>query len=321
MKKFVFNHEENRFDRVTLSIGRACWNSFCYVVVSLALALACYMLFSAFFDTREERELRLQNERLEERIGRLEERIDLLDKVIGGLQARDRELYGTIFNSVPPGYVMAALDTNSLDLSKVSTLSPDDVVWHAYVGIARMESRARRVEIALEAIREALARKEVSPTAIPSIIPVADFTITQTGASTGEKFNPFFKSLRHHEGIDLVAPAGTPVLAAADGVVAEVIRGGKVHGNRIVLSHGGGTMRTSYSHLSCVKAARGQRVRQGAVIGEVGNTGRAFAPHLHYEVLRNGVTMEPVHYFFADLDRTAYHDMLMMALTNGQSLD
>ncbi len=95
----------------------------------------------------------------------------------------------------------------------------------------------------------------------------------------------------HHQGIDLAAPAGTPVRVTADGKVVIAERDGR-YGRTIVVDHGGG-FRTRYAHLKRIEVKDGKRVRHGDVIGRVGSSGNASGAHLHYEVLKNGVPVNP----------------------------
>ena len=97
-----------------------------------------------------------------------------------------------------------------------------------------------------------------------------------------------------HAGMDFAAPSGTPIYAAGDGVVEEI--GGKgSYGNYVRIKHNQ-QMATAYAHLSKFgpDMRRGGRVKQGDIIGYVGNTGRSTGPHLHYEVLRNGRQVNPM---------------------------
>lgn len=102
------------------------------------------------------------------------------------------------------------------------------------------------------------------------------------GASRGDS---------RHQGIDLSAPAGTPVTATADGIVTIAGRAGG-YGRTVVLDHGGG-WQTRYAHLKRIKVDRGWRVRRGDVVGTVGRTGNATGAHLHYEVLHHGTPVDP----------------------------
>lgn len=81
----------------------------------------------------------------------------------------------------------------------------------------------------------------------------------------------------------------------------------------------GGT--SVYAHLDAIRVSVGQTLRQGAVIGTVGQTGSCFAPCLHYEVRRGDFVQDPVNYFFAELTPENYRDMMIVALTTGQSMD
>jgi murein DD-endopeptidase MepM/ murein hydrolase activator NlpD len=94
-----------------------------------------------------------------------------------------------------------------------------------------------------------------------------------------------------HQGIDLAAPAGTPVKVSADGVVVFAGKDGR-YGKTVLVDHGGG-YRTRYAHLKGIDTKRGKKVKRGDRIGRVGKSGNASGTHLHYEVLRNGVAVNP----------------------------
>jgi murein DD-endopeptidase MepM/ murein hydrolase activator NlpD len=110
--------------------------------------------------------------------------------------------------------------------------------------------------------------------------------------------DPLIGKIRHHDGVDLAAPQGTQVFAAADGVVESVAARSSLspgYGREVIIDHGFG-FKTRYSHLSQVLVRPGQKVSRWDVIGLVGQTGRATGPHLHYEVLVNGLPVNPLDY-------------------------
>ena len=150
--------------------------------------------------------------------------------------------------------------------------------------------------------------------------PLKDFSFAQTGASVGERINPFYKVKIMHNGLDLIAPAGDPVPAAGDGVVTEVTKSRKGLGNVVTITHKGG-YKTRYAHLADIEVRKGNRVRKGKVIGYVGVSGNSFAPHLHYEVYRDTSIMDPVHYMFESVTPDEYVNMLVMSASTGQSMD
>jgi murein DD-endopeptidase MepM/ murein hydrolase activator NlpD len=127
--------------------------------------------------------------------------------------------------------------------------------------------------------------------AVPSIAPVQGFRLT---SAYGVREHPILGGARMHKGLDLAVPAGTPVLAPADGVV-EKASWFSSYGNFIEIDHGG-NMETRYGHLSGYNVVAGQHVHKGDVIGYVGSTGRSTGPHLHYEVRIGGEAVDPTPY-------------------------
>lgn len=113
----------------------------------------------------------------------------------------------------------------------------------------------------------------------------------------GMRYHPILHFARMHKGIDFGASAGTPIYAAADGQVTRAGWAGG-YGRQVRLAHFGG-LATSYSHMSRIVAEPGSFVTQGQLIGYVGSSGLSTGPHLHYEVYRNGVAVNPMGVKFA----------------------
>jgi len=140
----------------------------------------------------------------------------------------------------------------------------------------------------LEIHRERLART-------PSISPTHGWLTSRFAQA---RMHPIFHQARPHEGIDLVAPVGTPIVAPAGGLVIEVtIEPG--YGRTVRVDHGFGVV-TRYAHCSKILVRVGQRVRRGEEIALVGNTGISTSPHLHYEVEVWGRTVDPRNYIFPE---------------------
>ena len=110
-------------------------------------------------------------------------------------------------------------------------------------------------------------------------------------SSYGMRFHPIMRMMRMHKGIDFGAPYGAPIRASMDGIVALAGRN-RGYGNFVKLAHSGG-LATGYGHMSRIAVRAGTRVAQGQIIGYVGSTGMSTGPHLHYEVWRNGIAINP----------------------------
>ena len=136
----------------------------------------------------------------------------------------------------------------------------------------------------------------------PSIWPVEG----KVGSSFGEREDPFNGEGKFHSGLDIEAPYGTPVRAAADGEATGQEMGAG-YGRQVVLNHGHDVL-TVYGHLSSVAVLPGQHVTRGQVIGYVGQSGRATGPHLHYDVRVHNVPVNPHKYLRSTFEQVAKLD-------------
>jgi murein DD-endopeptidase MepM/ murein hydrolase activator NlpD len=134
------------------------------------------------------------------------------------------------------------------------------------------------------------------------------------------KVNPFYKVKLSHNGLDMIAPSGEPVYASAKGIVSDVTKSRKGLGNVVTIDHGNG-IKTRYAHLADIEVRKGRAVKKGTRIGYVGVSGNSFAPHLHYEVLRDTVVLDPVNHLFASVGPEEYVNILIMSSMTGQSMD
>ena len=133
---------------------------------------------------------------------------------------------------------------------------------------------------------------------IPSRMPVEGIALT---SGFGMRSHPVLGGRRAHRGIDLAGPTGTPIHAAADGIISRADWFSS-YGLYVAIEHGG-AIQTRYGHMSRLNVAKGQRVRKGDVIGFIGSTGRSTGPHLHYEVRIANEAVNPLPYLQSD--RTA----------------
>ncbi|MFA6334958.1 MAG: M23 family metallopeptidase [Bacteroidales bacterium] len=317
MSKYKFNKEQLSFVEDKLGIKGKVKVFFSYLVGSILLAVLYYLIFGLLFHTSEEERLIKENQLMSEEYKKASKKMNMLDNVIIDLRVRDREIYQSIFKSTPPDFF--SHQYNSTLFSQLDTSADLTLVNFATARSEILEKTVTDQNTRIDAIIGKISN-DASITKIPSIIPIKGINVSQTGAGTGKRIHPFYKTQVEHTGVDLLAAIGTEVRATADGTVTEVTSSDRGRGNMVVIRHENGYV-TKYAHLSDILVRKSQSVKQNAVIARVGNSGLSFAPHLHYEVILNGEVMDPVNYFFGDLTPEYYREMAVIAMSSGQSLD
>ncbi|MPM35134.1 hypothetical protein SDC9_81724 [bioreactor metagenome] len=153
---------------------------------------------------------------------------------------------------------------------------------------------------------------------VPAIPPVniASSRIRYS-SSFGYRRDPFHGDFRMHNGIDLSGPTGEHIYATGNGKVVEVGHDFFGYGNFVMIDHGFG-YKTRYAHLKEANVTVGRIVKRGEVIGFMGNTGRSKGPHLHYEVIFKGRTVNPLNYYNRDVDEEGFLALINSAGNNEQ---
>lgn len=313
MVRYILDKDFNLL-KVTRSLSGIFWTCAKWVIATASLAAFYYLIFSLVINTDEEKRLKQENRLYEKLYPEMEQKEKLISDVVKDLQARDNAIYKQIFKSQAP-----SVDPQNSALFFFATDSTEDkdiVEYTERRSLALLDMTSRIDSNFKEVFSDAAS----SRTLPPMLVPVPDLKFAQVGASVGKKMDPFYKVLTMHTGIDLIAGQGTPVIATADGVVLDVKRSGKGPGNIVEIGHDGG-YRTLYAHLQDIVVRKGERVKAGRKIANVGMSGNSFAPHLHYEVHRDSLVLDPVNFFFASFSPEDYMKAAYMAATTGQSLD
>jgi len=157
-------------------------------------------------------------------------------------------------------------------------------------GLSRLMTEATIQERSFQELVEYLEDQKSLLASTPSIWPVRGWKTSTFGYRT----SPFTGRREMHKGVDVATRTGTSIIAPADGLVIFSGREGG-YGNLVLIDHGYGIV-TKFGHASVLEVKRGQKVKRGDVVARVGNTGRSTGPHLHYEILVNGVAVNPMRY-------------------------
>lgn len=143
----------------------------------------------------------------------------------------------------------------------------------------------------LSSIEAKILQQSVLKDMLPNSNPIS---AAYNSSSYGWRIDPFNGNKAFHEGLDFTANTGTPIRAAADGIVSAAEQSG-AYGKLVKIEHGAG-LETRYAHTSRILVKVGERVVKGQIVAEVGSTGRSTGPHLHYEIRLNGAALDPRKY-------------------------
>ncbi len=316
--QFKFNPEDLNYDKLDDSLSARIWRIVIYVAAIVVIAVLLNVIYSLFFDTPRERQIRRENELLLDQYETLSERKAIVDTVMQEVKRIDKDIYRVIFDAEP---VSQGADEDIATTYKTLLKTADEEI--VKVTANRLNSMINRND-QTASMYDVLwikgeNRAEMLP-AIPAIQPIENKDLTLIASGYGYRIHPIYKIRKMHTGIDFSAPVGTPIYATGDGVVESVTRSGRGLGNRIVIDHGYG-YKTLYACMDEIGVRRGRSVKRGDVIGTVGDSGLSVAPHLHFEVLLNGEPVNPINYFFLELTPRDYDRLILISKMSGQSFD
>ena len=321
--KFYYDQETLSYKRIEVNNSVRFRNASVFITVSalFGLIMLLVLLSSPVIETPKEIAQAREIENYQLQYEQLNRKMKQIESVLDNLQDRDNQIYRVIFEANPIsddvrkagfGGVNRYADLEGFDNSEliISTTKKMEILSKQIV----VQSKS------LDEIQRMALDKEVLLSAIPSIQPINNDNLRRMASGYGWRTDPFTKSRRMHKGMDFSAPTGTPIYAPSDGKVIRVDSRSAGYGKHIRIDHGFGYV-TLYGHLNEYNVRRGQRVKRGDVIGFVGNTGRSVAPHLHYEIRKDGKHLNPINFYYGDLNTEEFNALLEAANRENQSLD
>jgi murein DD-endopeptidase MepM/ murein hydrolase activator NlpD len=319
--KYFYNTNTLKYEKVEVSIGKRILRVIGYLASVAVFAGIVMIIAYTYIDSPKEKQLKREIEQLSLQYDLLQERLKVMDVVMGDLQERDDNIYRVIFEAEPISTDIRKAGYGGVN--KYKALENYDYSGLMIETTKKLDRLAKQMYVQSKSYDELL--KEVQNknkllASIPAIQPIANKRLRAMASGFGYRIHPIYKTSKLHTGMDFSAPVGTPIYATGDGVVVTADAEGRGYGNHVVINHGYG-YRTLYGHMSRIKARRGQTVKRGEVIGYVGNTGTSTAPHLHYEVLKNNKPINPINFYYNDLSPQEYELMLEMSSRANQSFD
>lgn len=319
--KYYYDAETLSYRKIERKKRTAITYTLLFLSASALFGFLTFFIISQFIDSPKEKTLVRELENMKLQYELLNQRMDEAILALENVEERDNAIYRHYFeaNPIPDeqrragfGGVNRYKKFEGFDNSKLIAESNKrlDIIEKAIV----VQSRS------LDEIKILAENKEKFLQAIPAIQPVTNENLTRMASGYGYRTDPFTKVRKFHFGMDFTAPRGTPVYASGDGVVKRADNSSSGYGKHIRIDHGYGYV-SLYAHLYKYNVRKNQRVKRGDIIGYVGSTGRSEAPHLHYEVFKDGERINPINFYYGNLSASEFDKLLRKASLENQSLD
>ena len=295
MRKIYYQYDPNRrvYRRVFPTLGQRFISWMWRFLFSVLLGGVFFIIYWFIISTPQVEDLLVENSRLQSQYRVLSRKVDDALLVLHDIEERDDNLYRVLLEADPVPEVARKSDMLSRKLY-MQTRSFNEVV---------------------ELSRE----QENRLACLPAIQPVSNKDLKRTASGYGYRNDPIYHVRRFHHGMDFACDTGTPVYATANGkVVYAKWKSG--FGNLVEIDHGYG-YKTRYAHLSKILVKEGQKVVRSEEIAKAGSTGKSTGPHVHYEVWVGNKDVNPINYYFMDLDAEQYEEMVNLAENHGKVFD
>ncbi|MDT0557104.1 M23 family metallopeptidase [Ichthyenterobacterium sp. W332] len=292
-----------------------------FLMASALFGFFFVILASQFIESPKERELKreLQNMALQYDI--LNQRMEDAFAALENVEERDNAIYRLYFEANPIPEEQRRAGFGGINrYKKFEGFDNSKLIGESNKRLDILEKAIVVQSKSLDEIKILAADKEKFLQAIPAIQPVNNENLTRMASGYGYRTDPFTKVRKFHYGMDFTAPRGTPIYASGDGVVTRADNSASGYGKHIRIDHGYGYV-SLYAHLYKYNVRKNQRVKRGDLIGYVGSTGRSEAPHLHYEVFKDGERINPINFYYGNLSAKEYERLLQKASLENQSLD
>jgi murein DD-endopeptidase MepM/ murein hydrolase activator NlpD len=319
--KYYYDTKTLSYKRIKLSKLEKTKRYLSFFFSSIFFSIVIIVLFFKFFDSPKEKKLKNEITNLISQYKVIDDNMKQIETVLDDIQLRDDNVYRTIFEADPiPNSIRKQGFGGVNRYKKLEGYSNSKIIINTTKKINQLTKQLYLQSKSFDEIINLAINKTEMLSSIPAIQPVSNKDLSRMASGYGYRIHPIYKTRKLHTGMDFSAKNGTEIYATGDGTISKVRRSKRGYGNHVKINHGFG-YETLYAHMSKYIVKRGQKVKRGEVIGYVGNTGTSVAPHLHYEVHKDKRKINPVNFYYNDLNPEEYEKMLEIASQSNQSFD
>jgi len=321
--KYYFDSDNLEFVPIKRTFIERIYRLSLFLISSVIIGafITVVLLNTDFIDTPKEIVQSREIDNYELQLKVLNKKLEQVESTLANIEKRDNNLYRVYFEAspIPEDQRRAGFGgVNRYDY--LEGFESSDVIVNT---TERLDILTKELVIqskSLDEIELLAKNNESLLTAIPAIQPVNSSDLKRMASGYGYRIDPFTKKRTMHWGMDFSAKTGTPIYATGDGRIARADARAVGFGNHVRIDHGFGYV-SIYAHMDKIVVRRGNRVNRGDLIGYVGNTGRSVAPHLHYEIVKDGRKINPINFYSGSLSPIEFEELVNQASQENQSLD
>jgi murein DD-endopeptidase MepM/ murein hydrolase activator NlpD len=320
--KYYYDTETCKYERVRTKTSDIVVNALSIFSAVLLMAFVLLLVLNNYFESPKELILKNEVAELEYYYENLQLEVKKINEQLLQMEQRDDNIYRVVLGAEPIEQAIRTAGIGGADRYaeiKDKNIVHKQIILKLHETVDRLKRKMYIEAKSQDEVVQLAEKREKMFGAIPAIQPVANKQLIALASGFGMRFHPIYKVKKMHTGIDFAAAIGTPIYATADGVVSALEVNFSGYGKVVMIDHGFG-YKTRYAHMHGFAVYQGQKVKRGELIGYVGNTGLSTSPHLHYEVFINGTHVDPIHYFFNDLNPAEYEKLIELASVENQSL-
>lgn len=310
-KRYFFNDKTLSFEAAEIPSVHKFLKGAALFAASLVAAGAYFFIYMLVAgETPKQMILGHENAQLTSRLDMVNSRLDIYEERLDELQGRDNTVYRSIFGMEEiPSDVRDAGYGGVDRYASLKALDRSGILLKTVSRVDRLNKKAYVQSLSFDDVYRFSQQAGDMASCIPAIPPITtDPQITRYSSSFGYRSDPGNKQIKMHSGVDLAAPTGTPIHVTGKGVVCKVGYDYYGYGHYVLVDHGFG-YKTRYGHMSKIAVTEGQNLERGQYIGDVGNTGRSFGSHVHYEVIYKDRCVNPINYFDLEMSPEDYAAM------------
>jgi len=318
---FKYNPKTLSYEEVSVSTGRKILKVLLWLAPNVVVGLLLAFIFTQQIESPKEKALQSEFDRTEKELEVMLKDISFANEVMDAIEGRDEDLYRQALHAKSFPEELRMMGAGGSDkYAYLSDLPNSELLIATKNEIDKLERRLNAQSMSFTELMKLAKEKEKMLSHIPAIQPVRNSELKRGISGFGWRIDPHYRTRHMHTGIDFTAARGTEIYVTGDGYVEDIENKRWGYGKSIIVNHGFG-YKTRYAHLSKFEVKKGQKLKRGELIGLIGSTGKSTGPHLHYEVVKDGVKINPIGFFHSDLTPEQYEQLLEMSENSHKAFD